>query len=70
MKEAARQLKKSLSRREAEVKEWKDKLAELETAIRETLGDLTGTKTDILKVSKITFFPPLALMAHKGLLVL
>ncbi|KAF3931724.1 hypothetical protein ABW19_dt0207009 [Dactylella cylindrospora] len=49
LKEAARQLKKGLSRREAEVKEWKDKLAELENAMREALGDISGTKTDVLK---------------------
>ncbi|KAK6359656.1 Anucleate primary sterigmata protein B [Orbilia brochopaga] len=49
MKEAARQLKKNLARRDAEIKEWKEKLAELEGSMREALGDLSGTKTDILK---------------------
>ncbi|EPS44741.1 hypothetical protein H072_1244 [Dactylellina haptotyla CBS 200.50] len=48
MKEAARQLKKSLARRETEVKEWKDKLAELEGSIREAIGDV-GSKADVLK---------------------
>ncbi|KAF3908704.1 hypothetical protein AA313_de0210021 [Arthrobotrys entomopaga] len=48
MKEAARQLKKSLARREGEVKEWKDKLSELENSIREALGDVNA-KADVLK---------------------
>ncbi|KAK6543127.1 Anucleate primary sterigmata protein B [Orbilia ellipsospora] len=48
MKEAARQLKKSLARRESEVKEWKDKLSELEGSIREALGDVNA-KADVLK---------------------
>ncbi|KAF3923326.1 hypothetical protein ABW21_db0203345 [Orbilia brochopaga] len=49
MKEAARQLKKNLARRDAEIKDWKEKMAEFEGSMREALGDLSGTKSDILK---------------------
>lgn len=47
-REEARRARKALSTREVEAKEWRDKLAELENAIREALG-LTATD-GLLKV--------------------
>ncbi|KAI5790612.1 hypothetical protein DFH27DRAFT_486006, partial [Peziza echinospora] len=43
-----RRLRSSVSRREQEAKEWRDRVEEVEGAIRDTLGDVTVTKTGML----------------------
>lgn len=50
-KEEARKLRKSLTSREVEATEWKERLMELENNLREALGDLSGTRSSLLKVS-------------------
>lgn len=45
-----RRLRKSLSSREVEATEWKERLIELENNLREALGDLNGTRSSLLKV--------------------
>jgi hypothetical protein len=49
-KDEARRLRKSLSSREVEATEWKERLFELENNLREALGDLSGTRSSLLKV--------------------
>ncbi|KAG6207891.1 hypothetical protein E4U35_000585 [Claviceps purpurea] len=44
-----RRLRKSLSSREVEATEWKERLNELENNLREALGDLNGTRSSLLK---------------------
>ncbi|PFH56644.1 hypothetical protein XA68_16201 [Ophiocordyceps unilateralis] len=44
-----RRLRKSLSSREVEATEWKERLLELENNLREALGDLNGTRSSLLK---------------------
>lgn len=48
-KDEARKLRKSLTSREVEAAEWKERLVELENNLREALGDLNGTRSSILK---------------------
>ncbi|KAI9749540.1 MAG: hypothetical protein M4579_006836 [Chaenotheca gracillima] len=48
-KDEARKLRKSLSSREVEATEWKERLIELENNLREALGDLSGTRSSLLK---------------------
>ncbi|CAK7210159.1 hypothetical protein SBRCBS47491_000679 [Sporothrix bragantina] len=48
-KEEARKLRKSLTSREVEATEWKERLIELENNLRAVLGDLTGTRSGLLK---------------------
>ncbi|KAI9847298.1 MAG: Anucleate primary sterigmata protein B [Sclerophora amabilis] len=48
-KDEARRLKKNLSSREVEATEWKERLIELENNLREALGDLSGTRSSLLK---------------------
>ncbi|KFY18802.1 hypothetical protein V493_08332, partial [Pseudogymnoascus sp. VKM F-4281 (FW-2241)] len=48
-KDDARRLRKNLSSREVEATEWKERLLELENNLRETLGDLNGTRSTFLK---------------------
>ncbi|CAK7199853.1 hypothetical protein SEUCBS139899_002539 [Sporothrix eucalyptigena] len=48
-KEEARKLRKSLTSREVEATEWKERLVELENNLRAVLGDLTGTRSGLLK---------------------
>ncbi|CAK7274715.1 hypothetical protein SEPCBS57363_006304, partial [Sporothrix epigloea] len=48
-KEEARKLRKSLVSREVEAAEWKERLVELENNLRAVLGDLTGTRSGLLK---------------------
>lgn len=48
-KEEARKLRKSLTSREVEATEWKERLMELENNLREALGDLSGTRSSLLK---------------------
>lgn len=47
-KDEVRKLKKSLSARENEASTWKERLLELENNLRETLGDLNGTRSSLL----------------------
>ncbi|KAK2816747.1 hypothetical protein FQN49_008023, partial [Arthroderma sp. PD_2] len=47
-KEEIRKLKKSLSSRELEASMWKDRLMDLESSLREALGDLNGTRSSLL----------------------
>jgi len=56
-KDEARRLRKSLTSREVEAAEWKQRLMELESNLREALGDLNGTRSSLLNVSYI--FHPL-----------
>ncbi|KAB8245232.1 anucleate primary sterigmata [Aspergillus flavus] len=50
-KEEARKLKKSLSAQEIETNTWRERLMDLENNLRETLGDLTGSRSSL--ISKI-----------------
>lgn len=52
-RETTRQLKKTVLRREQDIKEWKDKLVELESALKEALGESSGTRSGMLKVHDI-----------------
>ncbi|RAL60021.1 hypothetical protein DID88_000647 [Monilinia fructigena] len=47
-KDEARRLRKSLTSREVEAAEWKQRLMELENNLREALGDLNGTRSSLL----------------------
>ncbi|KAI9678404.1 MAG: Anucleate primary sterigmata protein B [Trizodia sp. TS-e1964] len=47
-KDEARRLRKSLTSREIEATEWKERLMELENNLREALGDLNGTRSSLL----------------------
>ncbi|KAI9811828.1 MAG: Anucleate primary sterigmata protein B [Thelocarpon impressellum] len=47
-RDEARRLRKSLSAREVEATEWKERLIELENNLREALGDLSGTRSSLL----------------------
>jgi predicted nucleic acid-binding Zn-ribbon protein len=49
-KDEARRLRKSLTSREVEAAEWKQRLMELENNLREALGDLNGTRSSLLNV--------------------
>lgn len=49
-KDEVKRLRKSLSSREVEATEWKERLLELENNLREALGDLNGTRSSLLKV--------------------
>jgi hypothetical protein len=51
-KDEARRLRKSLTSREVEAAEWKQRLMELESNLREALGDLNGTRSSLLNVSE------------------
>jgi chromosome segregation ATPase len=55
-KEEARRLKKSLSTQEIETTTWRERLMDLENNLRETLGDLNGSRssliTNIMKLQK------------------
>ncbi|KAI9822383.1 MAG: Anucleate primary sterigmata protein B [Pycnora praestabilis] len=48
-RDEARRLRKSVSSREVEAAEWKERLMELENNLREALGDLNGTRSSLLK---------------------
>lgn len=50
-REEVRKLRKNLSSREVEAAEWKERLIELENNLRAALGDLSGTRSSLLKVS-------------------
>ncbi|EAU31096.1 anucleate primary sterigmata protein B [Aspergillus terreus NIH2624] len=47
-KEEVRKLKKSLSAQEIETATWRERLLELEKNLRETLGDLTGSRSSLI----------------------
>ncbi|RDW87177.1 putative anucleate primary sterigmata (ApsB) [Aspergillus mulundensis] len=47
-KEECRKLRKSLSAQEVETATWKDRLTDLENNLRETLGDLTGSRSSLI----------------------
>ncbi|EPS26590.1 hypothetical protein PDE_01527 [Penicillium oxalicum 114-2] len=51
-KEEARRLRKSLSAQEIETNTWRDRLLDLENNLRETLGDLSGSRSSL--ISNIT----------------
>lgn len=55
-KEEARRLRKSLSTQEIETSTWRERLMDLENNLRETLGDLSGSRssliTNIMKLQK------------------
>ncbi|KZF24678.1 hypothetical protein L228DRAFT_237583 [Xylona heveae TC161] len=48
-KDEKRKLKKSIAAKEAEALTWKQRLAELENGLRETLGDANGTRTSLIE---------------------
>ncbi|CBF82712.1 APSB_EMENI Anucleate primary sterigmata protein B [Aspergillus nidulans FGSC A4] len=47
-KEECRKLKKNLSAQEIETNTWKERLTDLENNLRETLGDLTGSRSSLI----------------------
>ncbi|GFF26917.1 anucleate primary sterigmata protein B [Aspergillus udagawae] len=47
-REEARRLKKSLSAQEIETATWRERLMDLENNLRETLGDLTGSRSSLI----------------------
>ncbi|KAJ5624682.1 hypothetical protein N7510_000991 [Penicillium lagena] len=47
-KEEARRLKKSLSAQEIETSTWRERLMDLENNLRETLGDLNGSRSSLI----------------------
>ncbi|PWY67564.1 hypothetical protein BO70DRAFT_345411 [Aspergillus heteromorphus CBS 117.55] len=47
-KEEARKLRKNLSAQEIEAATWKERLMDLENNLRETLGDLTGSRSSLI----------------------
>ena len=49
-KDECRRLKKGMLQREAEAGDWRSRLTELEHALRQTLGDVGGTKSSLVKV--------------------
>lgn len=50
VKEEVRRLRGKVSNREGEAKQWRERLEELERALREAMGDLSGTRSGLLKV--------------------
>jgi chromosome segregation ATPase len=50
LKEDNRKLRKNLSGKEVEATTWKQRLDELESNLREALGNLNGTRSSLLKV--------------------
>ncbi|KAF1956532.1 hypothetical protein CC80DRAFT_492078 [Byssothecium circinans] len=50
VKEENRKLRKNLSSQEVEATQWKQRLDELESNLREALGNLNGTRASLLKV--------------------
>lgn len=58
LKEDNRKLRKNLSGKEVEATTWKQRLDELESNLREALGDLNGTRSSFLKVRIRVMFVP------------
>ena len=52
-----RRLKKTLETRDAELKKWKERLAELEAGLHEVLGETSGSKSSFVHVSHPCFLP-------------
>lgn len=50
LKDDNRKLRKNLSSKEVEAATWKQRLEELESSLREALGNLNGTRSSLLKV--------------------
>ena len=50
-KDESRKLRRLLTSKEVETTEWKERLHELENNLRVALGDLSGTRSSLLKVS-------------------
>jgi chromosome segregation ATPase len=50
LKDDNRKLRKNLSTKEVEATTWKQRLDDLESSLREALGNLNGTRTSLLKV--------------------
>ena len=48
-------MRKNLERKEQEASQWKERLETLETNLKEALGDLSGTRSSILKVCLVDF---------------
>jgi chromosome segregation ATPase len=57
-KDEVRRLRKSLSLKEVEASTWKQRLDELESNLREALGNLDGTRSSLLKVPNIIALSP------------
>jgi chromosome segregation ATPase len=53
-KDEARRLKKNLSSREAEAREWKERLTELENNLRDALGEIDSTRASLLRVGRLS----------------
>ncbi|OCL12480.1 hypothetical protein AOQ84DRAFT_334233 [Glonium stellatum] len=53
-KEEVRRLRKNLSSKEVEATTWKQRLDELESNLREALGNLNGTRSSLLKSRRLT----------------
>lgn len=56
LKEDCRRLRKNLSGKEVEASTWKQRLDELELGLRETLGNLNGTRASLFKVCGMLSF--------------
>lgn len=54
LKEESRKLRKNLSSKEVEASTWKQRHDELEQMLRESLGNLNGTRSSLFKVSDVT----------------
>ena len=54
-REEGKKLRKNLERKEQEASQWKERLETLETNLKEALGDLSGTRSSILKVCLVDF---------------
>jgi chromosome segregation ATPase len=54
LKEDSRKLRKNLSSKEVEASTWKQRHDELEHTLRESLGNLNGTRSSLFKVSEAT----------------
>jgi chromosome segregation ATPase len=55
-KDEGKKLRKNLERKEQEASQWKERLETLETNLKEALGDLSGTRSSILKVCSLLLF--------------
>jgi chromosome segregation ATPase len=55
LKEDSRKLRKNLSSKEVEASTWKQRHDELEHTLRESLGNLNGTRSSLFKVSETDY---------------
>lgn len=58
LKDDNRKLRKNLSGKEVEATQWKQRLDELESNLREALGNLNGTRASLLKVPNLASISP------------